>query len=345
MEGAPHAFHEPIIFNAININTHMTTRQLEPMLEKEMFLSVVDKELTTQDWIEQNKSKVESLVSKNGVLLIRGLTIPKDEFSSILTNLFGEELVSYKYRSTPRTELKNNIYTATEYHSEEEIPQHNENAYSNTWPTRIGFVCKVKATEMGNTPLSDSRVAYGQIPIEIREEFERKHVMYVRNYGSIDLPWTEVFQTEDKAEVEAYCKKNHLDFEWLSGGLRTKQTNQATAIHPVTQDKLWFNQAHLFHYSNLKEDLRDGLIELFGEENLPRNAYFGDGSPIDPEYLSVIRKVYNDTKFSFDWEENDLLLLDNMLFTHGREPYKGDREVLVGMARVHDPENIASVVS
>lgn len=305
---------------------------------RKMLLHEKSNDLPLKGWVEKNKDDVESFLSTNGILLIRGLEIGSEDFGDTLSSLFGGELLSYTYRSTPRTELKNNIYTATEYHPSEVIPQHNENAYSNVWPMRIGFLCVIPASKMGNTPISDSRVAYQEIPEEIREEFERKKIMYVRNYSNVDLPWTEVFQTEDKNVLERYCRANNIEYEWTDQGLRTKQVNQATIAHPITKEMLWFNQAHLFHASSLDEDLREGLVALMGEENLPRNTYFGDGTPIDEAHLSVIREVYEKTKFSFQWEKNDLLLLDNMLFTHGREPFEGTRQTLVGMACAYRAE-------
>jgi alpha-ketoglutarate-dependent taurine dioxygenase len=301
---------------------------------KKMLFEAEQNSLPVQDWVDQNVHDVEQILATEGALLIRGMKINSEDFSSVLTSLFGEELLGYTYRSTPRTALKDNVYTATEYHASQVIPQHNENSYSNVWPMRIGFLCVEPAAKMGNTPISDSRIAYQEIPKEIRDEFERKNVMYVRNYSNnIDLPWTEVFQTSDKKKVEQYCRDNNMEFEWTSNGLRTKQINQAAIVHPVTKEKLWFNQAHLFHVTSLNEELRESLLELLGEDNLPRNTYYGDGTAIDPEVLSVIRNVYERTKFSFAWRSNDLLLLDNMLFTHGREPYEGQRKVLVGMAR------------
>ncbi len=299
-----------------------------------MLLQVESDGLDTINWVEKNKDDIEHYLSGNGAVLIRGLNINDEgEFGDILSRAFNADLINYSYRSTPRTELKNNVYTATEYHASETIPQHNEHAYSNSWPMRIGFLCVTPATSMGNTPISDSRIAYQEIPREIREEFERKKVMYVRNYSNIDLPWTEVFQTNDKKAVEKYCIDNNITFTWTADGLRTQQINPATVAHPFTRERLWFNQAHLFHISSLSEELQEGLLELLGEENLPRNTYFGDGTPINLEALNVIRQVYERTKFAFQWEKNDLLLLDNMLFTHGREPYEGPRKVLVGMAR------------
>jgi alpha-ketoglutarate-dependent taurine dioxygenase len=251
--------------------------------------------------------------------------------------LFEDELATYTYRSTPRTELKNNVYTATEYHPSVNIPQHNEHSYSNSWPMRIGFLCVTPALKLGNTPICDSRKVYQQVPAEVREEFEKKKVMYVRNYSMIDLPWQEVFQTSEKSLVEAYCRANDMTFEWTEDGLRTRQVNQASMSHPVTGGKVWFNQAHLFHLSSLTEELQQGLLEIAGEENLPRNAYFGDGTPISIEALHAIRKAYDDNMITFQWQKGDLLLLDNMLFTHGREPFEGPRKVLVGMAREYPP--------
>ncbi|MEO1181615.1 MAG: TauD/TfdA family dioxygenase, partial [Cyanobacteria bacterium J06636_28] len=34
----------------------------------------------------------------------------------------------------------------------------------------------------------------------------------------------------------------------------------------------------------------------------------------------------------FSWEKNDVLFLDNLLVAHGRKPFSGKRELLVGMA-------------
>jgi hypothetical protein len=334
------------LIKVINKKNIMNSDSMGLISNRKMLLEIENAEIGTFEWLKQNREDIEYFISTSGALLIRGLRIADGkEFGEYLELLFGESLANYTYRSTPRTELYNNVYTATEYHASEVIPQHNENAYSNSWPMRIGFLCMTPATKMGNTPISDSRLAFQQIPSEIREEFERKKIMYVRNYSEIDLPWEEVFQTNEKDEVEIFCKENNLSFEWTANGLRTKQINQATIVHPTTLERLWFNQAHLFHSSSLELELRESLIELVGEEFLPRNTYFGDGTPIDEESLSIIRDVYEKTKFTFDWKKGDLLLLDNMLFTHGREPYEGPRQILVGMARKYAPQTIVTTIN
>ncbi len=286
------------------------------------------------EWIKANASHIRRLVQQNGVILLRGLPIQGSrKLEKVLEMIFNKELLDYTYRSTPRTKMRGRIYTSSEYHPDETILLHNENAYSNKWPMNIAFFCIKKAEFGGTTPIADSRAVYDSIPIGVREEFEARNLLYVRNYGEIDLPWFEVFQTQSKTEVEAFCKKNHIQLEWKGkNGLRTKQINSACYFHPVTKEKLWFNQAHMFHTSSLREDVRKNLLNVVEYENLPRNVYYGDGSTIEDNIIHTIRNAYQENQISPGWTEGDLLLLDNMLYAHGRQPYKGSRKILTGMA-------------
>ncbi len=312
----------------------ITASDLKPLAGLPILLEVETSALNATGWAEEHQDDIRALLETQGALLIRGLKVlGTTQCGKILSTLFGSELLEYVYRSTPRTQMRGNVYTATEYPADRVIPQHNENSYSRTWPNRLGFMCLTPAASGGETPISDSRVVYAMLPGAVRAKFEEKGVMYVRNYSTIDLPWSVVFQTEDKSQVEAYCEANELTYEWLENdGLRTKQVNPATATHPRTGEKVWFNQAHLFHTSSLGKEIADTLLGSLGEENLPRNSYYGDGSRIEPEVLDLIRVTYEQTKVKFAWRKNDLLLLDNMLFAHGRESYTGARKVLVGMA-------------
>jgi len=69
-----------------------------------------------------------------------------------------------------------------------------------------------------------------------------------------------------------------------------------------------------------------------GEENLPRNTFYGDGKPIEVEVLDHIREAYNQEKIKFKWQKGDIMILDNILTAHAREPFKGERKVVVAMA-------------
>jgi alpha-ketoglutarate-dependent taurine dioxygenase len=288
--------------------------------------------LNLTQWATNNREFISQRLQRHGGILFRGFNLNSvDEFELFLRSLVGD-LLEYSYRSTPRTQVSGRIYTSTEYPAHQTIPLHNEMSYSRNWPMALGFFCVEVAPEGGETPIADSRKVFKLIDPAISERFERKHVMYVRNYGdALDLPWQDVFQTEDRAEVEAYCRSAEIEFEWKSEDkLTTRQVCQAIATHPHTGEQVWFNQAHLFHVSNLEPEIRESLLSSADGEP-PRNACYGDGSPIEEDALEQIRAAYAKEMVVFPWHKGDVLLLDNMLVAHGRKPYRGPRKIVVGM--------------
>ncbi|MFN2529805.1 MAG: TauD/TfdA family dioxygenase [Pyrinomonadaceae bacterium] len=273
----------------------------------------------------------EKLLS-NGGILFRGFKISRvEEFELFLKSLVVGDLFNYSYRSTPRTKVSGHIYTSTEYPRHQMIQLHNEMSYSRNWPMVIAFCCLEAPSNGGETPIADSRKVFKAIESKVRDRFMEKGVMYVRNYGdALDLSWSDVFQTTVRAEVETYCREAGIEFEWRGENeLRTRQVCQAVATHPHTGENVWFNQAHLFHVSSLEPEISKSLMASAGE--LPRNAYYGDGSPIEDNILEGIRSTYENETVVFSWRTNDVLVLDNMLTAHGRRPYKGARSIVVGM--------------
>ena len=81
----------------------------------------------------------------------------------------------------------------------------------------------------------------------------------------------------------------------------------------------------------MKPEVREQLLSIVKENELPRNAYYGDGTPIESSILDEIREIYQQEAVHFPWQTRDVLLLDNMLTAHGRTPFVGNRKVVVGM--------------
>ncbi|MBS3666460.1 TauD/TfdA family dioxygenase [Halomonas boliviensis] len=281
------------------------------------------------------RADIETLVARVGGVLLRGFDVPSvDDFQQFAA-AFGHPLLSYEFASTPRSAVSSGIYTSTEYPSHQHIPLHNEQAYTREWPMKIWFHCVTASPEGGETPIADSRAIYRRMPAEIRERFA-PGILYVRNYGDFDMPWQKVFNTEDRAEVEAFCQRAGIRCEWKpDGDMRTTQLCQSIETHPVTGEQVWFNQGHLFHVSNLQPEVRESLEELLDPEDMPRNVFFADGSPIDDAIFDEIRGVLADETVMFPWQAGDVLMLDNMLVAHARTPFKGPRKVVVAMAEGH----------
>ena len=294
-------------------------------------------DVSLASWAAANRERIETLLLERGALLFRGFRVDSIERFQEAARAVTPDLLDYKERAAPRREVASKVYTSTEFPADQWIPLHHEMSYSRNWPAKLWFYCDQPAAEGGRTPIVDDRLILGRIRPEIQRPFLEKQVMYVRNYGEgVDLPWQQAFQTEDRAEVKAYCRKAGMELEWRGKDrLRTRTVRPATVTHPRTGVQLWFNHAHMFHVSNLDSGTRQVLLGQFAPDELPRNAFYGDGSPIPDEVLEEIRQIYRDAAVAFPWQRGDLLLLDNFLASHGREPFVGPRRIVVAMAELY----------
>jgi amino acid adenylation domain-containing protein/non-ribosomal peptide synthase protein (TIGR01720 family) len=286
-------------------------------------------------WGAESRDTVESLLLKHGAVLFRGFGVRSvtdfEEFAQRLgTGLFGE------YGDLPREGQGGKVYGSTPYPNDQAILFHNESSHMHRWPLRIWFYCVRPAERGGETPIADCREVLRRLDPSAVARFREKKIMYVRNYTEgFDVSWRDFFRTDDRAAVEEYCRRAGLEFEWKpDGGLRTRQVCEAVRVHPRTGVEVFFNQIQLHHIAFLEESARRAVVTLFPEEDYPRHVYYGDGSPIEPAVIEAVSEAYARTAVSFAWQERDVLMLDNMLTAHARNPYEGARKILVAMGEM-----------
>jgi len=300
--------------------------------------------LDLKAWLSENWAAAGERLRRHGAILFRGFSPRKAADFFELVEGLPIELIDYMESSTPRKELKRKFYTATEFPPEETIALHNELSTAETFPLKVFFFCETPPPVGGETPIADVRGVYRRIDPEIREAFERKGWSLIRNYGDgFGLDWRESFHTQDKCDVEAYCRRNRMDFEWKPGDrLRTRQVRPAVIDHPLTGERCWFNHLAFWHIANLRPELRRMFEAEFAPEDLPYHTYFGDGSPIPDAWANHIRDAYQAEKRAFRWQKGDLMMLDNVMTAHGRHPYEGARKVLVSMGEAYTRQDIVS---
>lgn len=297
-------------------------------------------------WAQRQRELIERKLLEHGALLFRNFQVDNaTAFDQCISSLSGGAL-EYKFRASPRTQVdpRLNIYTSTDYPQDQRIFPHNEHSYSPVFPLKIFLWCDVAPQSRGETPIGDTRAITRGIDPQVRERFARLGIMYVRNYGDgFGLPWQTVFQTEDRAQVEAYCASVGIQTQWKDNNrLRTRQVGPALVRHPRTDEILWFNHATFFHVSTLPASVGDALQADFADaDDLPQNTFYGDGSPIEPEVLEHLRAVYLQNMIEFSWQRGDVLLLDNMLSVHARNEYNGPRRILVSMAEALNSTDVA----
>jgi alpha-ketoglutarate-dependent taurine dioxygenase len=313
------------------------TDYLRPEEKFPLVIQPTVESLSLHSWAGGRRDLIEAQLLEHGAILFRGFNVRSIDEFQLFTRTISPDLLGYFERAAPRKEVGHKIFTSTEYPADQWIPLHHEMSYSHNWPTKIWFYCAQPALEGGATPIANDRKIFDLIPPEIKEPFIKKKVMYIRNYGEgVDMPWQEVFQTTERSVVEEYCQKVNTEFEWRDGNrLRTRQVRQAVATHPRTGETVWFNHAHLFHCSNLQPAVREALLSEFKEDELPRNAFYGDGTSIETSVLDTIREIYQREAITFTWQMSDILMVDNFLVSHGREPYVGPRKILVAMSELY----------
>ncbi|MEM9803639.1 MAG: amino acid adenylation domain-containing protein [Cyanobacteria bacterium P01_D01_bin.56] len=286
-------------------------------------------------WAKEQREMLNQKLYQKGAVLFRGFSIfSAQDFeqaaAAICPDLFGE------YGDLPRTGVSDKVYGSTPYPEDKAILFHNESSHLQQWPMKIWFCCLQPSKQGGETPIVDCRQIYKSLSPDVRDRIKEKQLMYVRNYiKGLDVDWQDFFHTTDRSVVEQQCREAGVEWEWLENdGLQTRQVRPATVQHPQTGEWVVFNQLQLHHLSYLDAPTQKSLLSLFGEDRLPRQVYYGDGSPIEPEILDALQAAYKQAEKIFSWQEGDILMLDNMLMAHGRNPYVGPRKIAVAMGEI-----------
>ncbi|WP_434711740.1 non-ribosomal peptide synthase/polyketide synthase [Pseudomonas sp. D3-27] len=302
-----------------------------------LMLEPGDPHLDVIEWVRQNRPFIEQKLAEHAGILFRGFELDGiqgfEAFAeAIQPGLYGQ------YGDLPKKEGGKNTYRSTPYPERKMILFHNESSHQDRWPRKQMFYCEQAAPVGGATPVVDCRLMYEKLPADLREKFEDKGLLYVRTFtDKLDVSWQHFFKTEDRREVEARCRAGGIQWRWLDNDeLQTRTPGPAIITHPITGEKSFFNQVQLHHIHWLEPDVRQDLLSMYGLDRMPRHVYYGDGTPIEDEVMARIGELYEACAVRFDWRKGDVILLDNMLVAHARDPFEGPRKIVVAMGDMYD---------
>jgi hypothetical protein len=288
------------------------------------------------DFANNNPSSLIDMARSAGALLFRGFGVDTPDAFKRAVEQVVPGLADYRGGTSPRTKIEDGVYTSTEYPNQFEISLHNEMSYSRVSPEFIFFACITAPSDSGETPIADCRNVLKRLPADLVAEFQQRRVMYQRNMFGRTSPynsWAKAFETTDPKVVEQHCREQDIEFEWLANDqLRTREIRDPVIAHPVTGERVWFNQVNLWHFTN--SPMAASMAGM-SQKGLPMNAFFGDGGELDMDMLTVIRQAYAQEKRLFRWQAGDFLMLDNRLVAHGRMPFKGPRKIVVALGSSH----------
>lgn len=324
-------------------STFITKEQLPLVIEPE------DSNITPLEFsklLKEERAFLKEKLLQHGGLLFRNFPI-KDhvDFANFIQQLNFGDFINYIGGDSPRKKICEGVYTSTEAPPYIKISLHNELSYLKTYPAHIYFYCETPPETGGETIIADARKVFQSIDNEVKNRFIEKQLRYVSCYyyksdfmqfiNRYHKSWIDVFETEDKSEVERKCIENDVKFEWNHNDwIKISQTRPATLKHPITDESVWFNQAHLYDLNPKLLGLWPylGMKLLYLRKNTKlHEVFFADNTIIPQEDLYHILNVLDQNTTSFPWQKGDVMVLDNILSMHGRSTFTGKRRVLAAM--------------
>lgn len=313
------------------------------------------------DWIARERDWLDNQLHAHGAILFRGFRALRtaEDFEAVMLQL-STELLDYAGGHTPRSAVKGKVVSSTDAPAHLTIGLHQEMSYlepspnfPDPTPDKVAFFCQVAPGGGGQTPICDMRLVYQRLPAELIRRFEERGLVLTRQLPETkevgyEATWPTVLGSPDRSEAEKLAEKRGWRIEWTDdGGARVfHNPSPVVMTHRVTGDKVWFNQAHLLHkaFAPWTGDFLGSTPEQKREAERLRSRLSGRfflhsmhavGSEIQVEDLKCIRSVIAETMVMFDWQVSDILVCDNKLVSHGRQPYQPPRTILAVLA--NDP--------
>ncbi|MBB5118985.1 SyrP [Streptomyces eurocidicus] len=282
-------------------------------------------------WLAAAHDALRAGLREHGAVYIRGLPVHSAETFAQVRDVLLPQHSTHRETATPRGDLGHDARTTTNPPAGQSIRTHNENSYALTFPGLLLFGCLTAPEQGGATPVADCRSVLRYLPSHLVDRMRTYGWLLTRTYSDrLSANWRSAFGTDSPAEVERYCAENLIACDWRAdGGLRTRRLRPGVVRHPETGEEVWFNHMAFWNEWSLDEKAREILVDELGHAGLPFHTGFGDGLPLTRGELYTISAAYEAATVRRAWEPGDLMLVDNIRSAHGRDPFRGDRRIMV----------------
>jgi hypothetical protein len=291
---------------------------------------------STVEWFGEHRDAIRAALARHAAVFFRGFSADSRQFEAIV-DVIAQDPLTYVGGVTPRSAVHGTVYTATDAPPDLAIVQHHEMSYHHFTPRYIGFYCETAPTAGGATPITDgrrfARTLEAAAP-EVMAAFESRGVLFVRNYNEANFKgWREAWGTSDRGELESMLRATGAEWEWLDDDwLRTRQRLPAILRDPESGGRVLFSCVHLWHRSYVaKMNAATGRPLPDDPAKQPYATFFGDGSPIPDDFIALMHEMYRSLALAIPYADRDFLIVNNLLATHGRQPYTPPRKVYVTM--------------
>lgn len=304
------------------------------------------KSLQAQDGILTKK------LALHGTLLFRGLPIHSADDFSQFAHAFGYKPHEIIGIVVNRPVLAPNVAPANEAPKTVLIYSHNESPQVPHAPEYIFFYGAQVPSKGGETPISSSLELFARAQREIPEFIEEvtakgllSKVVYKfdRQYeggSTLRQAFGKHISDDDdeatrRAKIEAqiarYGRGKYTTWEWHDDGSGITLTHLLPAVrtHPSTNLPTLFTGLAAYWKNVTVNGIPDGRKTV-------TEQLFGDGTPIPQRYFETLAAITDDIRVLHEWQRGDVLVYDNVISQHGREPWEGNQADRVVLASLFD---------
>lgn len=316
--------------------------------------------------LAERRSEFDQYLADAGALLFRGFPIDSVGRAEDIITSQGIQLdADYLGGASPRSSLTRGLFTSTEAPPRYIISFHTEMCYLRQRPSRILFYCDIEPEKFGETPLFDCAEIYSRLDDELCQRIDEQGMIYERHFQknpsriNVYKTWSDAFHTDDKAEVEAACAAQGMQFQWEEGDRLVTRASMPGAINHPRSGKRCISLTLYNEYAASCDIQRFGhrfnpLVRvglsmfsrfMFGRKRIFMRTLWGDGSPITQAQTRKLIDAAWKSATVFRWQRGDLLILDNIRTGHGRLNVEGPRRIAAGLGDLYSVDQQTAIAA
>lgn len=276
------------------------------------FIKVIDAR-GTRDPARPARERVIGSLDSHGVVLIRNVEFDPDKFET-----FTGELCNDFHHVGTRSKLKSDTGDgySTEVHRQNfTLLSHSEGTYRPCPPAPelCFFYCITPpSVKGGETTLVDGVEFLEAMPARLLERFMKSNIVYEMLWRPDR--WQSEFQVENQFELTRYLSKfPSLEYSFRGEDLALRYTT--AAIKPARSGQPAFANALLAHLPRITHSAYQQNNVYTKSTN---HVYFDSGEEIPDDIINTLIDIQDMLMYRHEWHSNDLLVIDNTRFMHGR---------------------------
>lgn len=265
----------------------------------------------------------------SGAILLRGFTDARD--SACLQTILPGHDFAYVGGAAPRTRVSEGILTANDAPCDATIPFHHELAHAPQRPSHLLFHGMCPSASGGETVLTDSR----RLARYVKQRWPHvacdldDGVVYRRTIPDVTDPtspigrsWQDVFGVTTRVDAERVMAMNRMSWKWSEEGLWTQSPPLPAFRHHPKSGECAFYNSLLAAYTGWNDARNTGSTSILFAKN---------ERPIPVDFVEDVQRVAWEGRYECSWEQGDVLVVDNAITMHARNPFAGNRTIHVRM--------------